>query len=199
MELSGEHVIGASKETVWAALNDPEMLQACLPGCESTEILWDAADGTQHEPASGRFNCKFLPSNLATLNNGYTNSGEGQDGFAAFATGSAHVSLADEGGRTRLTYWVDAELGGKLAELDTASIESAKLGYVESFFSRFAAQLATPDSHLDSPLPAPVFATHEDHDHDPTNPHYFGLPVGVIIAAGIAVISVGVICLKFLK
>jgi carbon monoxide dehydrogenase subunit G len=202
MELSGEYVIGASKKTVWAALNDPEMLQACLPSCKSAEILWDTEDGataaTQHEPASGRFNCKFLPSDPGTPN-GYTNSQEGQDGIAVLATGSAHVSLADEGGRTRLTYWIDAELGGKLADFDAATVDSVKLGYVEAFFAKFAAHLAPAAPHADEALPAPVLAPHEDHDHDPTNPHYFGLPVGVIIAACIALISVGAIFLKFLK
>jgi carbon monoxide dehydrogenase subunit G len=204
MDMSGERTIEAPKEKVWEALNDPDILKACIPGCETIEKLSDtemkATAGVKLGPISARFTGKVLLSDLDPPN-GYTISGEGQGGVAGFAKGGAKVSLLEHAGATTLSYTVNAQIGGKMAQLGARLIDSTAKQYAETFFTRFAAILAPPE-----PVPAPPAAevtqevlhiAHEDHDHDPSNPHYFGLPVGVILAAGIAAIAVGVTLLRF--
>jgi carbon monoxide dehydrogenase subunit G len=204
MDMSGERTIEAPREKVWEALNDPDILKACIPGCETIEKLSDtemkATAGVKLGPISARFTGKVLLSDLDPPN-GYTISGEGQGGVAGFAKGGAKVSLLEHAGATTLSYTVNAQIGGKMAQLGARLIDSTAKQYAETFFTRFAALVAPP-----VPVPAPPAAevtqavlhiAHEDHDHDPSNPHYFGLPVGVILAAGIAAIAVGVTLLRF--
>jgi len=108
--------------------------------------------------------------------------------------------LTDEEGGTKLAYEVNAQIGGKMAQLGARLIDSTAKQMAESFFSKFSAVVAPPAA---SPAavglaPSPYHGLAEDHDHDPSNPHYFGLPIGVIIAAGVAVIAVAIVVFKFL-
>ena len=126
--MSGEVVLPADKATVWARLNDAETLKASIPGCESLEKLSDtelqAVAKVKIGPVSARFKGKV---NLTDLDppNSYRISGQGDGGIAGFAKGGANVRLADaDGGGTRLTYDVDAQVGGKIAQLGGRLIDS---------------------------------------------------------------------------
>jgi carbon monoxide dehydrogenase subunit G len=200
MEMSGERLIAAPKEKIWAALNDPEVLKACIPGCETVEKLSDteftASAVLKLGPTAELFTGRMLLSDLDPPN-GYTISGEGQGKTTGLAKGDTKISLREDAHGTLVSYALNAELGGAFAGHGTELIDSAAKTYADRFLNAFAALLTAP-----APVPehaAPVFhMAHEDHDHDPSNPHYFGLPVGVIIAAVIAAISVGITLAKFL-
>jgi len=198
MEMSGERLIGAPKEKIWAALNDPEVLKACIPGCESVEKLseteFSASAMVSLGPIAELFSGKMLLSDLDPPN-GYTISGDGQGSTAGTAKGSTQVSLSDAAHGTLLSYALNAELDGELAQLGAGLIDSTARKYADSFLNTLSGLLAAPEPEHAAPA---FHMAHEDHDHDPSNPHYFGLPVGVIIAAVIAAISVGITLAKFL-
>jgi carbon monoxide dehydrogenase subunit G len=200
MDMSGERLIEAPRVKVWEALNDPEILKACIPGCETIEKLSEtemkATASIKLGPIAARFAGKVRLSDLDPPN-GYTISGEGQGGAAGFAQGGAKVALWDAAGVTRLTYEVNAQVGGKMAQLGSRLIDSTAKQYAETFFSKFSALVAPPPAAAPTTEPAYHLA-HEDHDHDPSNPHYFGLPLGVIIAALVAIVSVGLTLAKLL-
>jgi carbon monoxide dehydrogenase subunit G len=210
MDMSGERLIEAPREKVWAALNDPEVLKSCIPGCEAIEKVSDtelrATAAVKLGPIAARFAGKVLLSDLDPPN-GYTISGEGQGGVAGFAKGGATVALLPEDSGTRLSYTVNAQIGGKMAQLGARLIDSTAKQYAETFFTRFAAIVAPPapvpavlaePATENLPVDRPAYSlAHEDHDHDPSNPHYFGLPLGVLIAAGVAVVAVGITIVKF--
>ncbi len=200
MDMSGERLIEASRAKVWEALNDPDILKACIPGCESIEKLSDtemkATAAIKLGPIATRFAGKVRLSDLDPPN-GYTISGEGQGGVAGFAQGGAKVALWDAAGATKLTYAVQAQVGGKMAQLGARLIDSTAKQYAETFFTKFSELVAPPAA----PVPAaePLYhLAHEDHDHDPSNPHYFGLPLGIIIASCVAIFSVAITLIKLL-
>lgn len=204
MDMSGERLIEASRATVWEALNNPDILKACIPGCEAIEKLSEtemkATASVKLGPIAARFAGKVRLSDLDPPN-GYTISGEGQGGVAGFAKGDAKVTLWDEAGATKLIYEVQAQVGGKMAQLGARLIDSTAKQYADTFFTKFSALVAPPlaPAPVAGPAPEPAYhLAHEDHDHDPSNPHYFGLPLGVILAAGVAVIAVGITLAKLL-
>jgi len=142
MTMNGEVQLAASREAVWAKLNDPEVLKACIPGCEELEKTEDngfrATAKMKVGPVSARFKGKV---NLSDLDppNGYRISGEGEGGVAGFAKGGANVRLGDaEGGATRLSYDVDAQVGGKIAQLGGRLIDSTAKKLADEFFANFA-------------------------------------------------------------
>jgi carbon monoxide dehydrogenase subunit G len=201
MDMSGERLIEASRARVWEALNDPEILKACIPGCETIEKLSEtemkATAAVKLGPIAARFAGKVRLSDLDPPN-GYTISGEGQGGVAGFAKGNAKVALKDEDGATRLSYEVQAQVGGKMAQLGARLIDSTARQYAETFFSKFSALVAPPPA-VTAPAAEPAYhLAHEDHDHDPSNPHYFGLPLGVLMAAAVAIVAVGLTLAKLL-
>src|SRR6059058_3413012 len=121
MVMDGEVQLPAAREVVWGKLNDPEVLKACIPGCESLEKSSDtefqAVVVTKIGPVKAKFKGKVRLSDLDPPN-GYRISGEGDGGVAGFAKGGARVALmAKDGGGTQLAYHVDAQIGGKLAQL----------------------------------------------------------------------------------
>jgi len=202
MDMSGDRLIAASRERVWEALNDPEILKACIPGCESITKLSDteltAVVAVKLGPIAARFNGKVSLTDLDPPA-GYKINGEGQGGVAGFAKGGAEVALAEEGEATRLAYKVNAQIGGKMAQLGARLIDSTAKSYAETFFTRFS-ELVAPPAPVAPVVVAesPLHIAHEDHDHDASNPHYFGLPLGVIIAGIVAVISVAATIAKFI-
>lgn len=144
MELSDEKFIKASKEEVWAALNDPEVLRAAIPGCEEIERVGDtdyaARVVLKIGPVKARFNGEVHldPSGAPDT---FSLSGEGKGGAAGFAKGGADVTLAEEEGGTRLTYVARADVGGKIAQLGSRLIQSTARKLSAQFFDEFARQV----------------------------------------------------------
>jgi hypothetical protein len=144
MTMNGEVVLPASREAVWAALNDPEVLKSCIPGCESLERTADneftAAAKVAVGPVKARFSGKVTLTDLDPPN-GYRISGEGQGGVAGFAKGGARVRLDEAEGGTRLAYDVEAAVGGKIAQLGGRLINGVAKKYADEFFANFAKAL----------------------------------------------------------
>jgi hypothetical protein len=142
MTMSGEQLLPASRETVWAKLNDPEVLKVCIPGCESLELLgeneFQAVATNKIGPVKARFKGKVRLTDLDPPN-GYRISGEGDGGIAGFAKGGATVTLSEKDGGTLLTYNVEAQIGGKLAQLGQRLINGAAKKLADDFFAKFAA------------------------------------------------------------
>ena len=141
MKMSGEEIIPASRETVWKALNDPEVLKQCIPGCETitkhSATRMEARVVVKIGPVKAGFNGVVNLSDLDPPNS-YRISGEGKGGLAGFAKGGADVKLelAPEG--TRLLYDVEAQVGGKLAMLGSRLIDSTARSLAAQFFDKFA-------------------------------------------------------------
>jgi uncharacterized protein len=147
MTMTGEVELSAPRETVWKKLNDPEVLKACIPGCESLEMLSDtefqAVAVNKVGPVKARFKGKVRLTDIDPPN-GYRISGEGDGGVAGFAKGGAVVGLADRGAGTVLTYNVEAQIGGKLAQLGQRLVNGAAKKMADEFFTRFAAAVNAP-------------------------------------------------------
>jgi carbon monoxide dehydrogenase subunit G len=141
MDMTGEERIEASCETVWAALNDPEVLKQCIPGCESLEKLSDtemtAKVRLKIGPVSANFAGKVTLSDIDAPN-GYKIAGEGTGGAAGYAKGSALVRLAEDGAATILKYEVKADVGGKLAQLGGRLIDATAKKLAGEFFSKLS-------------------------------------------------------------
>ena len=146
MEIAGEYRIAADKQTVWEALNDPEILRASIPGCESVDRHSDtqltAVVKIRMGPVRATFKGKVTLSDLDPPNS-YTISGEGEGGVAGFGRGSARVTLADVEGETLLTYAAKAEVGGKLAQIGSRLVESATRKLSKDFFDNFSKAVET--------------------------------------------------------
>ena len=142
MTMSGEQQLPAPRETVWAKLNDPEVLKACIPGCQSLEVTGPneflAVATNKIGPVKATFKGKVRLTDLDPPN-GYKIVGEGEGGVAGFAKGSADVRLTDKDGGTLLSYSVDAQIGGKLAQLGQRLINGAAKKMADEFFQKFAA------------------------------------------------------------
>ena len=141
VDMSGEERIEAPIETVWAALNDPEILRACIPGCESLEKTSETELAATVSLKIGPIKAKFQGEvELTNLNppNSYTIAGEGKGGIAGFAKGGADVTLAEDGpDATVLTYTAKADVGGKIAQLGSRLIQSTSKKLASQFFSEF--------------------------------------------------------------
>jgi len=140
MDMTGSRHIAASRKNVWAALNDPEVLKQCIPGCESLEMQ-SPTDMTARVklaigPVKATFNGKVKLTDLDPPN-GYRIAGEGSGGVAGYAKGSASVRLADEADGTLMTYDVKADVGGKLAQLGGRLIDSTAKKLADEFFEKF--------------------------------------------------------------
>lgn len=140
MKMNGDQLIHAPRQQVWEALNDPEVLRQCIPGCQSLEKEADdrlkAVVAIKVGPIGARFNGAVTLSELDPPSS-YLISGEGQGGAAGFARGSARVVLVDEGEATRLSYTVDAEVGGRLAQVGGPIIDATAKQLAGLFFKRF--------------------------------------------------------------
>jgi len=141
MDLTGEYRIPASREKVWDALNDPEILKQCIDGCEElnkeSDTEFTARVTAKVGPVKAKFKGKVTLSNIDAPN-GYTISGEGQGGVAGFAKGGADVKLAEDGGETVLTYAAKAEVGGKLASVGSRLVEGVAKKTADDFFGKFS-------------------------------------------------------------
>ena len=148
MDMNGSHSIPASREAVWKALNDPEILKACIPGCESlektSETEMTAAVTSKIGPVKAKFKGAVTLENMNPPES-YTIVGEGKGGVAGFAKGSADVRLAEEDGITILTYEAKAQVGGKLAQLGSRLIDSTAKKMADDFFTKFSDMVGEPE------------------------------------------------------
>lgn len=141
MEMAGERRIAAPRQKVWEALNDPAVLGASIPGCQSLEKEGDDKFNAVAEikigPIGARFKGAVALSDLDAPN-GYTISGQGNGGVAGNAKGSARVRLSDDGAGTIIKYDVDAQVGGRMAQLGGPLIDATAKQMADKFFTRFA-------------------------------------------------------------
>ena len=147
MEMTGSRVIAADRDTVWAALLSPEVLKACVPGCQSLEGSADEGFTATVVQKVGPVKATFkgevtlqdrVPPDSLTL------SGEGKGGAAGFAKGAAKVTLSEDAGGTRLDYEVDAKVGGKLAQLGSRIIDGFARKMADQFFDKFQEAVEGP-------------------------------------------------------
>jgi len=158
MEMSGEQLVPASQQAVWNALNDPEMLKACVPGCESIEpagenayqVLMVARVG----PVSAKFKGKLTLSEIRPPDS-YSLAFEGQGGAAGFAKGGAQVRLSRKDNETVLAYDVKASVGGKLAQIGSRLVDAAARKIADDFFRHFNEKVAAQQGDGDSTVVLP--------------------------------------------
>jgi len=140
MEMKGSRVVPTDLEATWRALNDPEVLRACIPGCESIDRVSDAeyrvAMTARVGPVSAKFTGRLLLADIVAPRS-YTLKFEGQGGAAGFANGAAKVELTPTDGGTRIDYAVNAQVGGKLAQIGSRLIDGAATKVADDFFVRF--------------------------------------------------------------
>lgn len=157
MEMSGEYKIRAPRQKVWDALNDPEILKQSIPGCEEIEqkspTEMSAKVTAKVGPVKARFAGEVELSDLDPPN-GYRISGEGKGGAAGFAKGGANVTLEEDGDGTLLKYEVDAQVGGKLAQLGARLIDGTAKKMAGQFFENFAAAVESGEESSASETPA---------------------------------------------
>ena len=141
MTMTGEVQLPASRQVVWEKLNDPAVLKSCIPGCEELDKSGDnefqAVAKMKVGPVSARFKGRVTLSDFDPPNS-YKITGEGEGGVAGFAKGGATVNLQDKNGGTLLVYNVEAQIGGKLAQLGQRLINGSAKKLADEFFANFA-------------------------------------------------------------
>ena len=151
MKLTGSYKLNVKKEIVWQALNNPNILKQCVPGCESFEkksdTIFTVTATNQIGPMNATFSGTVTLSNIKE-NQSYTLSGEGRSSVG-FANGSANVKLLEENEITTLSYEVNVNVGGKIAQLGSRLIDGVAKKMSDYFFGRFA-DLVDPVQKKDS-------------------------------------------------
>jgi uncharacterized protein len=201
MEMSGEERIPASQADTWAALNDPEILKACIPGCESIErvaeneyqVLMVARVG----PVSAKFKGKLA---LADINppDSYSLAFEGQGGAAGFGKGSAQVRLAPEGDGTLLRYQAQASVGGKLAQIGSRLVDAAARKVSHDFFAAFNEKMgAMQVGNASAPAHGEANEAHapEPVPRDPDLPSVSNASLAFLAAGALIVVLVALLVL----
>jgi carbon monoxide dehydrogenase subunit G len=144
VKIAGEYRISAGRASVWAALNDPDMLSRCIPGCESLEKISDTELKARIKAAIGpvraTFNTRLTLDNLNPPES-YTLVGDSKAGAAGFGRGSADVFLIEEGSITVLRYDADFKVGGKLAQVGSRLVAGATKKTADDFFGKFSTEL----------------------------------------------------------
>ncbi|MBX3706272.1 MAG: carbon monoxide dehydrogenase subunit G [Pseudomonadales bacterium] len=159
MEQTGEYRIAASRERVWTALNDPVVLGRCIEGCQSLERVaddrFDAAIKARVGPVSALFNAELTLADVDAPS-AYTLHAQVKGGAAGFARGQARVELEDAGPETLLRYAVQANVGGKLAQVGSRLIDAAARKLADDFFAAFGRELGGVVSAAAAPVPSPA-------------------------------------------
>ena len=216
MEMSGEQLIPAPQKAVWDALNDPEMLKACVPGCESIEKSGDNAYQVlmvaRVGPVSAKFKGKLTLSDIKPPDS-YSLSFEGQGGPAGFAKGGAHVRLTPEGDGTKLGYDVKASVGGKLAQIGSRLVDAAAKKVADDFFRNFKEKVGGTQPDEDSTVvlpkadeddtvilaPPPKEKEHDEHGRplprDPELPDVSNTTLMFFAAGALVVFTVALVVL----
>jgi carbon monoxide dehydrogenase subunit G len=144
MEMNGSRTVPADIDTTWRALNDPEVLKACIPGCESVERVSDneyrLTMTARVGPVSARFTGRIVLADIVAPTS-YTLSFEGQGGAAGFAKGESRVTLSANDPGTRIDYQVKSQVGGKLAQIGSRLVDGAAAKVADDFFARFVDRL----------------------------------------------------------
>ena len=193
MEMKAQQKIAAGRQQVWDALNDPEILKAAIPGCETFESTGDkqfsARITNRIGPVKASFSFNIELSELDPPNS-YVIKGRGQGGAAGFANGGARVSLADDGDNTLLSYELDASVGGKLAQLGGRLIDGAAKKLADQFFTRLGEAIAA----MEPPAPAAAEAPEIGNDSgaqssaQPGNKHSLLFRVGAVLLVSAIVV-----------
>ena len=151
MKISGSYKLNAKKEVVWQALNNPEILKQCIPGCESFEkesdTVFNAIVTNKIGPMNATFSGKVIVSNIQK-DQSYTLSGKGQSPVG-FANGAADVELSEEYGMTTLSYQINVNVGGKIVQLGSRLIDGVAKKMSDYFFGRFADIVAPVNNKTD--------------------------------------------------
>jgi uncharacterized protein len=159
MDMNGSQRIEASREAVYAGLNDVDILRQCIPGCESIEKTSETEMVAKVTLRIGPVKASFAGNvTLTDLDppNGYTITGEGSGGMAGFAKGGAKVTLEPDGEATILNYTVTAEIGGKLAQMGSRLIDSTAKKLAGDFFAKFGAVVGKPPAVEEPVVEAPA-------------------------------------------
>lgn len=188
MEMQGSRRLAIPQQLAWEALNDPEVLKVCIPGCDKVEATGEnryaIAMAVKIGPVSARFNGKIQLVDVLPPNS-YTLVFEGQGGAAGFGKGTAKVNLAPpaEGAGCELTYTAQAQVGGKIAQVGQRLVDGVARSMAEDFFKRFEAEMERrhpqafeAEAALPPPTPAPVAAGK-------------GVPVWAWIVLGVAIVA----------
>jgi len=158
MQMQGQRSINASREAVWRALNDAEVLKACIPGCDELEktsgTTFEASVVQKVGPMKARFKGSVELSDIVRGER-YTITGEGKGGAAGFAKGGATVHLSDDEGGTLLVYEAEAKVGGKLAQLGSRLIDGFARKQADEFFTRFQEAVEGPAEEPEAEGEAP--------------------------------------------
>lgn len=213
MKMNGEFRVPTDRETVWRALNDPEVLKQCLPGCQeiekTSETEMTATLTIRVGPVKATFAGGVTLSDIDPPN-GYTLAGQGQGGTAGFASGEAKVQLIEDGDGTVVRYECDAKVGGKLAQIGSRLIDSTAKKLAKQFFDSLAEQLgggaeeadagaadASPDAAAppEADAPAESAAAEDTAPALPPAKQRMGLPTA--LWAGAVVVVVVVLILSF--
>jgi uncharacterized protein len=140
MEIVGEQLIPRPQGVTWSSITDPQVLKACIPGCESMDKIadneYEMVMGAKVGPVSAKFKSKITLADVDAPNS-YTLIFEGQGGVAGFAKGQANVRLLPEGDSTRLQYTAKAMIGGKLAQVGSRLVDGVAKKLAENFFTKF--------------------------------------------------------------
>ena len=192
MEMKGEQLVPASQKATWDALNDPQVLKACVPGCESIEpagenvyqVLMVARVG----PVSAKFRGRLSLSDIKPPHS-YSLAFEGQGGAAGFAKGGAQVKLVPQGEQTRLIYDVKANVGGKLAQIGSRLVDAAAKKVADEFFKNFNDRMSSSEDETVVMHPEPA------HGHGGTETSTAAMPTVsnttlIFFAAGSLVVFV---------
>ena len=185
MEMSGEYRISASREVVWGALNEPEVLKACLEGCEKFDKISDsgfeAIVTTKVGPIKTTFDCTLQLSDIDPPK-AYTLSGEGDGGASGFAKGSVSVLLSESEGITVLNYDVDASLRGKIGQMGSRVIDSVAKMMADDFFDNLT-RIVHERSGVSTEFPPPRKRLQSF------------IRRGIVIAVIVAIVIVGIVVL----
>jgi len=196
MQITGSFTVPAPRARVWSALNDPEILRQCIPGCEElTRVGDNAFEGkvvAKVGPVKASFTGAVTLSDLVPPEH-YKISGEGKGGAAGFAKGGAEVNLEAAGAETVLRYRVQANVGGKLAQIGSRLVDGTAKKLSEEFFGKFAEVVGTPSAPQAAtpsaaPSEAPPLAA-EPAERPGTPTSAAGLPPIVWIAGIVVVVA----------